>query len=56
VNSLSTPRRVNIAALLVAAAGILVIFASAPDRFPAVPPGPMILTATAALVAFGPHA
>lgn len=41
-------------AILVAAAGILLIFASASDLFPAVPPGPIILAAAAALVAFAP--
>lgn len=45
-------RQINIAALLVAAAGILLIFASAPNLFPTVPPGPIILAVTAALVAF----
>lgn len=45
MNQLSKPRRLNIAALLVAASGILIIFASAPDGFPAVAPGPIILGA-----------
>jgi len=48
---LSKLRQINVAALLVAAAGILLIFASAPDLFPAVPPGPIILTVAAAVVA-----
>ncbi len=51
---MSTPRRINIGALLVAAAGVLVIFLSAPDLFPAVPPGVIILAVAAALVAFVP--
>ena len=51
---MSTPRRINIGALLVAAAGVFVIFLSAPDLFPAVPPGVIILAVAAALVAFVP--
>lgn len=54
MNQMSTPRRINIGALLIAAAGILVIFASAPDLFPTVPPGPIILAVAAGLVAFAP--
>lgn len=54
MNQMPTPRRINIGALLVAAAGILVIFASAPDLFPTVPPGPIILAVAAGLVAFAP--
>jgi len=51
---MSTPRRIDIGALLVAAAGVFVIFLSAPDLFPAVPPGVIILAVAAALVAFVP--
>jgi hypothetical protein len=51
---LSDPRRVNVGALIVAAAGILIISASAPERFPSVPPGPIILTVAAGIVAFAP--
>ena len=51
---MSTPRRINVGALLVAAAGVFVIFLSAPDLFPAVPPGVIILAVAAALVAFVP--
>ena len=51
---MSTPRRINIGALLVAAAGVFVIFLSAPDLFPAVPPGVIILAVAAALIAFVP--
>lgn len=54
MNELSKPRRINVVALLVAAAGILIIFVSAPDRFPPVPPGPIILIIAAGLVAFAP--
>lgn len=54
MNEPSRLRRINVAAMLVAAGGILVIFASAPDLFPTVPPGPIILAAAAALVAFVP--
>ena len=54
--STTCPRhaRINIGALLVAAAGVFVIFLSAPDLFPAVPPGVIILAVAAALVAFVP--
>ena len=52
---MSTPRRINIGALLVAAAGVFVIFLSAPDLFPAVPPGVIILAVAAALIAFVPR-
>ena len=51
---MSTPRRINIGALLVAAAGVFVIFLSAPDLFPAVPPGVIILAVAAAVIAFVP--
>ncbi len=51
----SKPRQINIASLIVAAAGILVIFVSAPDRFPSVPPGPIILAVAAVVVAFAPR-
>ena len=51
---MSTPRRINIGALLVAAAGVFVIFLSAPDLFPAVPPGVIILAVAAAIIAFVP--
>lgn len=54
MNQPTQPRRINVAALLVAAAGILVIFASAPALFPPVPPGPIILAVAAGLVAFAP--
>lgn len=50
----STARRINVAALIVAATGVFVIFLSAPDLFPAVPPGVPILVAAAAIVAFVP--
>jgi len=51
---LSKPRRINIALLLVAAAGLVILFAASPDRFPAIPPGPILLAVVAALVAFVP--
>lgn len=54
MSSLSKPRQLNIVAMLAAAAAILLIFASAPGLFPPIPPGPIILTVTAALVAFAP--
>lgn len=51
---MSTPRRINIGALLAAAAAVFIIFLSAPDLFPSVPPGVFILIAAAAIVAFVP--
>lgn len=52
--NLSSPgSRVAIAALLVAAVGIVIRIVSGVD-FPTVPPGLIILLAAAALVAFGP--
>ncbi len=50
----STARRINVGALLIAAAAVFIIFLSAPDLFPAVPPGVFILIAAAAIVAFAP--
>jgi hypothetical protein len=50
----STPARVNVAGLVVAAAGILIQYFSGVEGFPTVPPGPFILLAAAALVARGP--
>lgn len=52
MHHLSRPRTVNAASMLVAAAGILLIFGAAPDLFPTIPPGPIILVAAAGLVAF----
>lgn len=52
MNQMRKLRRINVAALLAAAIGILTIFASAPDLFPPIPPGPIILAAAAAIVAF----
>jgi hypothetical protein len=51
---LSMPAKVNVAGMLVAAAGILVEYFSGVEGFPTVPPGPFILAGAAALVAFGP--
>jgi hypothetical protein len=50
----TTPRTINIAALLVAGTGVLILFSSAPDLFPPVPVGTIILVAAAAIVAFVP--
>ena len=52
-NSLSLNGKVTVAALLVAAAGIVIQYVSGVD-FPTVPPGLIILLVAAALVAFGP--
>jgi hypothetical protein len=43
----------NVAGLVVAAAGIMIQYVSGVD-YPTVPPGPIILLAAAAVVAFGP--
>jgi hypothetical protein len=50
---LSAPVKVNIAGLVVAAAGILIQYFSGVEGFPTIPPGPFILLA-AALIAWGP--
>jgi hypothetical protein len=54
MSTLSPARSINVGALLVAAAGVFVIFLSAPDLFPTVPAGVLILAAAAAIVAFVP--
>jgi len=54
MNPLSKPRKINVVALIVAAGGLLILFVSVPDRFPPVPPGPIILLIAAGLVAFAP--
>jgi hypothetical protein len=45
--------KLNVAGLVVAAAGIMIQYVSGVD-FPTIPPGPIILLAAAAVVAFGP--
>jgi hypothetical protein len=54
MSKLSPAGNINVGALLVAAVGLFIIFVSAPDLFPAVPPGVLILAAAAATVAFVP--
>ena len=49
---LSPAARLNALGLLVAAAGIMIQYVSGVD-YPAIPPGPIILLAAAAVVAFG---
>jgi hypothetical protein len=51
---LSMPARVNVAGMVVAAAGILIQYFSGVEGFPTVPPGPFILAGAAALVVWGP--
>jgi len=46
--------KLNVAGMVVAAAGIVVQIVSGSDLFPTIPPGPIILLAGAALVALGP--
>ncbi len=52
-NTLSLASKLTVAALIVAAAGIVIQIVSGVD-FPTVPPGLIILLAAASLVAFGP--
>ncbi|HYY45366.1 MAG TPA: hypothetical protein VE975_09310 [Actinomycetota bacterium] len=51
---LSTARMLNVAALVVGAAGILMQYFSGVGGFPTIPPGPIILVVAAAVVALGP--
>lgn len=51
--ALSIATQVTVVGLLVAAVGILIQFFALPEDFPTIPPGPVILVATAAVVAFG---
>jgi hypothetical protein len=51
---LSTPAKVNVLGMVVAAAGITIEYFSGVEGFPTVPPGPFILVGAAALVAWGP--
>ena len=51
---LSTPAKVNVVGMVVAAAGITIEYFSGVEGFPTVPPGPFILVGAAALVAWGP--
>jgi hypothetical protein len=46
-------KRVNVAGILVAAAGIMTQFLAGVVGFPTIPPGPIILVVAAALVVFG---
>ena len=53
-NSRHTPvAMLNVVGLVVAAAGIMIQYVSGVD-YPTIPPGPIILLAAAAVVAFGP--
>jgi hypothetical protein len=54
MSTYTAPRTINIAALLVAGTGVLILFISAPDLFPPVPVGTIILVAAAAVVSFVP--
>jgi hypothetical protein len=51
---LSTPARLNVAAMIVAAGGILLQIASGSEAYPTIPPGPIILLGGAGVVALGP--
>lgn len=52
-NSLSSSSKLTVAALLIAAVGIVIQIVSGVD-FPTIPPGLVILLTAAGLVAFGP--
>lgn len=51
---LSDPRWINVVTLLLAAAALMLVFTLAPDMFPPVPPGPVLLVAAAGAVALAP--
>jgi hypothetical protein len=53
-NRLARARILNVFGLTLAAAGMLTQIFSGPDLFPTIPPGPIILLASAALIAFSP--
>jgi hypothetical protein len=50
----STAAKLNVAAMIVAAGGILLQIASGSEAYPTIPPGPIILLAGAGVVALGP--
>jgi hypothetical protein len=52
--TLSAAGKLNVAGMVAAAAGIVIQIGSGSDLYPAIPPGPIILLAGAALVALGP--
>jgi hypothetical protein len=54
-DALSNAAKTNAVGLVFAAAGIVVQIAAGSDLYPGVPPGPIILLAGAAVVAFGPR-
>lgn len=49
----STTIKATIGGLLTAAVGVFLQYLTLPEDFPTVPPGPIILAAAAAIVAFG---
>lgn len=51
--SLSTPAKLNVAALAVTAAGMLLQITSGSALYPTIPPGPIIVLAGAGVVALG---
>jgi hypothetical protein len=50
----TTARNINVAALLTAGTGVLILFISAPELFPPVPVGTIVLLVAAAVVSFVP--
>lgn len=55
VDPLSNAAKTNVVGLVLAAGGIMVQIAAGSDLYPSVPPGPIVLLAGAAVVAFGPR-
>ncbi|MGH2634711.1 MAG: hypothetical protein ACRDHU_00955 [Actinomycetota bacterium] len=51
---LSTPAKLNAVSLASTAAGIVLQIAAGSELYPAIPPGPVILLASAGIVAVGP--
>jgi hypothetical protein len=51
---LSTPTKLNVAALVATAGGMLLQIASGSELYPTIPPGPIILLVGAGVVALGP--
>lgn len=55
VTPLWTAAKLNVAALVLTAAGMGLQIAAGSELYPTIPPGPIILLAGAGLVAFGPR-
>ena len=53
-NNMSNAAKVNVAGLVLAAAGMVLQIVAGSDLYPSIPPGPIILIAAAGAVAYGP--